>query len=70
MTTIDEVLRSAMELTEEERLLVSSKLLESVPVNEAREQAWLAESDRRLARLLSGEDPGLTLEEFWADDKP
>ena len=31
--------------------------------------AWVAEADRRHARMESGEDRELTLEEFWADDE-
>jgi hypothetical protein len=30
--------------------------------------AWIAEANRRYERLISGEDPGLTPEEFWSDD--
>jgi hypothetical protein len=32
-------------------------------------QKWIAESKRRYGRLKSGEDSGLTLEEFWDDDE-
>ncbi|MGN6184073.1 MAG: hypothetical protein ACTHQM_10510 [Thermoanaerobaculia bacterium] len=32
-------------------------------------QKWIAESMRRDALMESGEDPGLSLEEFWNDDE-
>jgi hypothetical protein len=31
-------------------------------------QKWMEECDRREARMDSGEDRALTLEEFWSDD--
>ena len=34
------------------------------------QRAWVEEALRRDAHLRSGEDPGLTLEEFWSDDEP
>ena len=33
------------------------------------QRAWVEEALRRDARLRSGEDPGLTLDEFWSDDE-
>ena len=29
---------------------------------------WLDEADRRFARMENGEDPGLTIEEFFSDN--
>ncbi|HEY0140278.1 MAG TPA: hypothetical protein VGF48_05230 [Thermoanaerobaculia bacterium] len=37
-------------------------------VNPAWRDAWLLESARRIARLNSGEDRELTLDEFWSAD--
>lgn len=34
------------------------------------ERAWLEEAARRIARMESDDDPGLTLEEFFSDDEP
>lgn len=57
-----------MELTEEQRVALAERLWTSVHFDAQTEQAWLDEADRRYARLQSGEDPGLTLEEFFADE--
>jgi hypothetical protein len=35
----------------------------------ARLQKWIEECDRRSAQMESGVDPGLTLDEFWADEE-
>jgi hypothetical protein len=56
-----------MELGDEERLHLAEELAVSVQPGEAWWSAWTAEADRRYQRLVSGEDPGLSLEEFWSD---
>ncbi len=57
-----------MELDGQERLRVAEELVVSVQPDENWWAAWTAEADRRYERLASGEDPGLTLEEFWSDE--
>ncbi|HEX2832740.1 MAG TPA: hypothetical protein VHW00_06975 [Thermoanaerobaculia bacterium] len=32
-------------------------------------KAWMEESDQRIARMGSGEDRELTLDEFWSDEE-
>ncbi|HET8772227.1 MAG TPA: addiction module protein [Thermoanaerobaculia bacterium] len=66
--TVEEVTKLAMELDDQERLRVAEELVVSVQPDEKWWLAWTAEADRRYQRLLSGEDPGLSLEEFWSDE--
>ena len=68
MATIEEVTKLALELDASERLEVAAQIMGSVTPSDAWWNAWIAEADRRYQRLVSGEDPGLTLEEFWSDD--
>ena len=68
--TLEEVERIAMELNESDRLELAEHLVASVPFDPQVQQAWIAEAERRYQRMESGEDPGLTLEEFWSDDEP
>jgi hypothetical protein len=68
-TTLDEARKIAMQLTDDERASLSEELAASV-FEPGVLGAWLEESERRLARMQSGEDPGLTLEQFWSDDEP
>jgi hypothetical protein len=70
MMTLDELQEAAMELEEPDRLALAEHLVASVPFEPHVQQAWIEEALRRDARLQSGEDPGLTPEEFWSDDKP
>lgn len=67
--TVEEVARLALELDVSERLQLAEQIVVSVNPSEAWWDAWTAEADRRYRRLESGEDPGLTLEEFWSDDE-
>jgi putative addiction module component (TIGR02574 family) len=67
--TVEEVTKLALELDVTERLQVAEQLMGSVAPTDAWWDAWTAEADRRYQRLVSGEDRGLTLEEFWADDE-
>ena len=69
MATVEEVTKLALELDTTERMEVAAQIMGSVMPSDAWWDAWTAEADRRYQRLASGEDPGLTLEEFWADDK-
>ena len=65
--TIEEARKVVMELSEEDRQLLAEEIIQS-RWNPQWAAAWVAEADRRYARMESGEDPGLTLEEFWADE--
>lgn len=65
--TIDEARKVVMELPEEDRQLLAEEIL-TARWDPKWVDAWVAEADRRNARLESGEDRELTLEEFWADD--
>ncbi|HJQ40151.1 MAG TPA: addiction module protein [Thermoanaerobaculia bacterium] len=58
--SLEEVERVAMELGDSDRLALAERLVASVPFDPAVQQAWIDEALRREARLLSGEDPGLT----------
>ncbi len=64
--TIDDARKVVMELTEAERQLLAEEIIQS-RWDPQWVEAWVAEADRRNARLESGEDRGLTLEEFWDD---
>jgi len=66
--TLDEVRRMAMELSDADRLQLSEQLVLSVRWDDDVRKAWIAEAGRRYQRLVDGDDPGLTLEEFLADE--
>lgn len=51
------------------RLLVSLEAREPVNAKEV-ENAWIEEANRRYQAMVSGEDPGLSHEEFFADLRP
>ncbi len=65
--TREEVRSAAMELNDQERLQLAEELVSSVEPTSEWWDKWMAEADRRYRRLETGEDPGLTLEEFWSD---
>lgn len=67
--TLEEVRTDAMSLSDKERLVLAEDLVGSVPPTEQWREAWAREAERRYERMVSGEDPGLTLEEFWSDDE-
>ena len=64
--TIDDARRIVMELSEEERQLLAEEIIQA-RWDPRWVEAWAAEADRRAARLESGQDQELTLEEFWDD---
>lgn len=64
--TIDEARKVVMELPEEERQLLAEEIIQS-RWDPQWIEAWVAEADRRQARLERGEDRELTLDEFWDD---
>lgn len=65
--TLEQARRIAMELTRDDRLQLAEEL--AATSYDARWLAsWRAEVNRRAVDLESGEDPGLTPDEFWSDD--
>ena len=56
-----------MELPDADRQILAEEIIAS-RWNPRWREAWVAEIERRNALLESGEDPGLTLEEFFSDD--
>jgi hypothetical protein len=66
--TIEEARKVVMELAEEDRQLLAEEIIQS-RWDPQWVASWVAEAERRYARLESGEDRELTLEEFWADDE-
>lgn len=65
--TLEEVRQDALALDTESRAVLSEELAVSVFEPDTL-SAWIAESRRRLDALKSGEDPGLSLEDFLGDD--
>jgi DNA-binding MarR family transcriptional regulator len=65
--TLNEVRDIAMELTESDRELLAEALVASLQWNASVKEEWILEARERLRRLETGEDPGMTLEEFFAD---
>jgi hypothetical protein len=66
--TLEQIEHEVMALPDEQRLELAERIRASVGIDADIERAWLAEAERRNARMLSGEDPGLNLEEFFSDD--
>ena len=64
--TIDEARKVVMELPEQERQRLAEEIIQS-RWDPQWIEAWVAEADRRQARLECGEDRELTLDEFWDD---
>ena len=65
--TLDEVRRDAMELSDEDRSRLSEELARARWAPGVLE-SWIAESERTIEAMKRGEEPVLTLEEFWQDD--
>ena len=61
--TLDEARKVVMALSYEDRQVLAEEIMQS-----RYEHAWLSEGERRLSRMLSGEDRELTLEEFLSDE--
>lgn len=55
-----------MELPEEDRRILAEEIIEARWNPEWREK-WAAEAERRYARIVSGDDRALTIEEFFSD---
>ncbi len=65
--SLEEVEAAAMALSDEDRVALAERLLTSVHFDPQLQKLWLDEADRRYARMESGEDPGMSVEEFFAD---
>jgi len=65
--TLEEARQVVMELPDEDRRMLAEEIIEARWNPEWREK-WAAEAERRAARMESGEDRELTIEEFFADD--
>jgi len=67
-TRLDEILRQALSLSEEERAEVAGALLESIepPADADVEQAWREEVARRVAALEAGQAQTVPWEEVRA----
>jgi hypothetical protein len=61
--TLEDARKVVMELSDEDRQVLAEEIMRS-----RYENAWLTEGERRLARMLSGEDRELTLGEFLSDE--
>lgn len=67
-TSLEDIEAAAMALPGDERLALAERLLTSVHFDPQVQKMWLDEADRRYAMMETGEDPGLSIEEFFADD--
>lgn len=65
--TLEEARQVVMELPDEDRRVLAEEIIEARWNPEWREK-WAAEAERRAARMESGEDRELTIDEFFADD--
>ncbi len=66
--TLEEARQIISELSDEDRLVLAEEIVAGMPSDPEWTAAWAAEAERRYQRLKSGEDPGLTVEEFFNDD--
>lgn len=65
---VKEVLKKALELSEQDRAEVVGALLESLEVEAPEEEAaFVAELDRRATEMESGAVRGIPWEELWAE---
>jgi len=67
-STLEDLEAAAMSLSDDDRVALAERLLTSVHFDPRVQDAWLDEAERRYARMQSGEDPGLSIEEFFSDD--
>lgn len=65
--TLEDARQIVMALPDDERQLLAEEIIAARWSPQWRE-AWGAEADRRLARIRTGEDRTLTLEEFFSDE--
>jgi putative addiction module component (TIGR02574 family) len=67
-SSLEEIEAAAMTLSDDDRVALAERLLTSVHFDPQVQKMWLDEAERRYARMESGEDPGLSIEEFFSDD--
>jgi putative addiction module component (TIGR02574 family) len=60
----DEVVRQALKLDEHDRAEVAARLLDSLEQDDAEEDAWVAELERRAVELESGAVQGIAWEDL------
>jgi putative addiction module component (TIGR02574 family) len=63
--TIDEVLAIALELSEDDRIVLAEELKATVPPDPGYEKAWSEEIERRLQDLDSGRATAIPAEEVF-----
>jgi putative addiction module component (TIGR02574 family) len=68
-STLEEVEAAAMALAEDDRVALAERLLTSVHFDPQVQRMWIDEVERRNARMESGEDLGLSIEEFFSDHR-
>ena len=61
---VDEVVRQALRLDEQDRAEVAARLLDSLEQEDAEEDAWVAELERRAVELESGKVQGIAWEDL------
>lgn len=69
-SSLEDVEAAAMALPDDERVALAERLWTSVHFDPESQRRWLDEAERRFARMETGEDPGLTIEEFFSDNTP
>jgi hypothetical protein len=67
-STLEEARKVVMELSDEDRQVLAEEIMLARWDPEWRD-AWAAEAERRYQRMISGEEPSLTLEEFFSDEE-
>lgn len=64
MSPARKLLAEALQLDEAERATLALELMDSVSLQDRRDEAsWLEEIERRARRALSGDEPGLDVDE-------
>ena len=66
-SSLEQVREAVRELPDPDRQLLAEEII-AARWNPQWRAAWIAESERRMQRLETGEDRELTLEEFFSDD--
>ena len=66
--TLDDARKVVIELSDEDRQVLAEEIM-LARWEPAWRDAWAAEAERRYQRMISGEEPTLTLEEFFSDEE-
>ena len=64
--TVEELREEAMQLSEDDRLVLGEQLLATVPPEPGYEEAWTREIERRLADFDAGRTEGIPADEVFA----